>query len=327
MDFIITWVDGNDSAWKKELAKFKNEEGDSSYARFRDWDNLQYWFRGIEKFAPWVNKVHFVTWGHVPQWLNIDHPKLNIVKHEDYIPKQYLPTFNSRTLEFNFNRIENLSNEYVYFNDDTFLISPIEEEFFFKNGKICDHAHLAVITGDHAYSKILLENLLVTSKHFSKFEAVKEKPFNWFNLKYGKSNIMNLLLLLVGRSHTGFESPHLAQPTLKSSLDMLWEKEFDKLDETCSCHIREFTNVTQLLLRNWELCSNNFIPVRKRGRNFNLLNRKVLSQAKSYIENQTKPMICINDSEKLTYEEFLEMSVEIKKSFEKILPNKSTFEK
>lgn len=33
--------------------------------RYRDWDNLQYWFRGVEKFAPWVRKIHFVTWGHL----------------------------------------------------------------------------------------------------------------------------------------------------------------------------------------------------------------------------------------------------------------------
>ena len=35
IDFVVTWVDGNDPN-----------------VRFRDWDNMQYWFRAVEKFAP-----------------------------------------------------------------------------------------------------------------------------------------------------------------------------------------------------------------------------------------------------------------------------------
>ena len=63
--------------------------------RYRNWENLQYLFRGIEKFAPFVNKVHFITEGHLPKWLNVNHPKLNIVKHSEYIPEVFLPTFSA----------------------------------------------------------------------------------------------------------------------------------------------------------------------------------------------------------------------------------------
>jgi hypothetical protein len=140
MDFIIPWVDSNDPKWRKELEKHRKESGSAHEARFRDWENLKYWFRGVEKFAPWVDKIHFVTWGHLPEWLNTGHPKLNIVKHEDYIPQKYLPTFNSRTIDLNFHRIKDLNEEYVYFNDDMCLINRIEKECFFKNGKPCDMA-------------------------------------------------------------------------------------------------------------------------------------------------------------------------------------------
>ena len=72
IDFVMIWVDGNDPEWQKEKNKYdsSDEKGDNTIVRYRSWDNLQYWFRGIEKFAPWVNKVHFVTWGHLPPWLN-----------------------------------------------------------------------------------------------------------------------------------------------------------------------------------------------------------------------------------------------------------------
>ena len=122
IDFVITWVDGNDPEWIREKEKYsQNNAGDNREIRFRDWGILKYWFRSIEKFAPWVNKIYFITWGHLPAWLNTNNPKLIIVKHEDYIPSKYLPTFNSHTIEWNIHRIKGLSDNFVYFNDDTFL--------------------------------------------------------------------------------------------------------------------------------------------------------------------------------------------------------------
>lgn len=93
---------------------------------------LQYWFRGVEKFAPWVNRIYFVTWGHIPSWLNLSHPKLKVVRHEEFIPTDYLPTFSSHPIELNLHRIKGLSERFVYFNDDTFLIRPVLQEDFFQ---------------------------------------------------------------------------------------------------------------------------------------------------------------------------------------------------
>ena len=36
---------------------------DDRKERYRDWDNLRYWFRGMEKYAPWVRKIHFCHMG------------------------------------------------------------------------------------------------------------------------------------------------------------------------------------------------------------------------------------------------------------------------
>ena len=89
IDFVLPWVDGNDVEWQKDKAKYSGMKfSDESVARFRDWDNLQYIFRGIEKFTPWVNKVHFITYGHLPKWLNTENPKLNIVCHKDFIDEK-----------------------------------------------------------------------------------------------------------------------------------------------------------------------------------------------------------------------------------------------
>ena len=91
IDFVILWVDGSDPKWIKDKEKYveKSVNGSESDNRFRDWDNLKYWFRGVEKYAPWVNKIHFITYGHLPEWLNLNNEKLDIVRHEDIIDKEY----------------------------------------------------------------------------------------------------------------------------------------------------------------------------------------------------------------------------------------------
>ena len=87
IDFVITWVDGNDPEWQKERNKYLSDKIDlnsnqNADCRYRDIGTLRYWFRAVEKYAPWVNKIHFITWGHLPKWLNTEHEKLNIVKQE-----------------------------------------------------------------------------------------------------------------------------------------------------------------------------------------------------------------------------------------------------
>ena len=130
IDFVVTWVDGNDPVWQEAKSHYAPADADIRAARYRDWEQLKYWFRAVEKYAPWVNKIHFVTFGHLPKWLNIDNPKLHIVKHEDFIPKEYLPVFNSTAIEIYLHCIPGLSENFVYFNDDFYLMKPSQPEDF-----------------------------------------------------------------------------------------------------------------------------------------------------------------------------------------------------
>ncbi|MDR2890496.1 MAG: Stealth CR1 domain-containing protein, partial [Alistipes sp.] len=75
IDFVVTWVDMDDPEWRVDFAKYSgrattdNSRNETSEARFRDYGFLKYWFRGVERFAPWVRKIHFVTCGQKPEWL------------------------------------------------------------------------------------------------------------------------------------------------------------------------------------------------------------------------------------------------------------------
>ena len=197
IDFVMIWVDGNDPEWQKEKAQYdiRVVTTANSEVRYRDWDNLQYWFRAVEKFAPWVNKIHFVTWGHLPPWLDTSNPKLHIVNHKDFIPEEYLPTFSSHTIELNLHRIEGLAEQFVYFNDDTFLTAPVKPEDFFKNGKPCDTlAQDCIFFGKDSAGPYNGADVTVVNTHFSKRRSIIKNFGLWFNVKNGFRNVVRTSL-------------------------------------------------------------------------------------------------------------------------------------
>lgn len=330
IDFVIIWVDGSDPEWLAEKAKYSPQENtDDRPERYRDWNTLRYWFRGVEQFAPWVRKIHFVTWGHLPKWLNINHPKLHIVKHSDYIPEKYLPTFNANPIELNLHRIEGLSEKFVYFNDDTFIIRKIKPETFFKNGLPCDSAVLNV----HCYDEKIsfhfspFRAIGVINKYFEFKPTIKANFFKWINPLYGFKNLRTAVLLGCPR-FPGMWQHHLPSSFLKSTFTELWEKEYEYLDETCSHKFRSMTDFNQWLMKEWQLAKGKFYPRSiNTGKSFdsNTDGKQAYIKAARIIEKQRYKMICVNDGD-LPYDELEESMALIENSFLSILPNKSDFE-
>ena len=133
IDFVIPWVDGRDPEWQRRKAACTGEAlSDGREERYRDWDVMRYWFRAVETYTPWVNRIFFICDQKPPEWLNTGHAQLRVIRHEDYIPTSYLPTFSSHPIEHNLHRIPGLSEKFVYFNDDMFLLQPLESSFFFS---------------------------------------------------------------------------------------------------------------------------------------------------------------------------------------------------
>lgn len=332
IDFVVMWVDGNDPEWQKEKAKYDvNTDADGSIYRYRDWDLLQYWFRGVEKFAPWVRKVHFVTWGHIPKWLNTENPKLNIVKHQDFIPEKYLPTFSANSIETNLHRIEGLSNNFVFLNDDVYLIKNVKETDFFKGGVPLENAVLNV----HCPKKSLISQYFcindtsIVNEHFDFHSSIKKNFTKWFNIKNGMLNLRTLALLLSPR-FPGFWQSHIASSYHKSTFEEVWELEEDVLDRTCSHKFREVTDVNQWVFKEWQIASGNFVPrSAKFGKSF-YIDRDGISNLKkeilNSIKNQKYHMIAINDGP-MTDEEYSDLIKDLKNAFDTILPERCSFEK
>ena len=330
IDFVVTWVDGNDPEWQKEKNKYNpdnkknNSISDMRNIRYRDMDCLKYWFRGIEKNAPWVNKIYFITCGQVPKWLNIDNPKLVLVNHKDYIPSKYLPTFNSNSIEASINTIKGLSDKFVYFNDDMFIINKVLPRDFFKNGLPCDSMSLEplIIMPTDNFHKKICNDLEIINKYFNfhKFKKANKKQI--YSFKQGK-HLFRTLSLLNYNTFVGFHNYHLPVPYLKKTFDEVWEREKDILDLTMSFKFRNNRDsVNHWLFQYWQFASGNFV---QRKQNFGKFTKISESETEKYILKSKYKIICINDTDKTI--NFEDAKRKIISSFEAKFPNKSSFEK
>ena len=327
IDIVVTWVDGSDPAWLAEREKYAENKANRNPTRYRDWGLMRYWFRSVERFAPWVRKIHFVTWGHLPDWLDVSNPKLHIVRHSDFIPAEYLPTFNSHTIELNLHRIEGLAERFLYLNDDCFINRPVSPEFFFRGGLPCDTFALRVI---HFFTRsnamIYANNLRVINDHFSAREAFRHNWRRFLNPANGLKRTCRTLILygLYPGFFTGFFHWHVTFAFLKSTFNSVWEKAFDDLDATCRCRFRQSTNVGPTLLEDWQLVQGRFVPRRtKDGQVFQLVDANV-DEACAAIRKQRYAVVCVNDTSVLKDVEGA--SAKVRSAFQSLLPEKSSFE-
>lgn len=323
IDFILPWVDGNDVEWQKDKQKYSPaKSSDASASRFRDWDNLQYVFRGIEKFTPWVNNVYFITYGHLPKWLNTNNEKLKIVNHKDFIDEKYLPLFSCNPFEVNLHKIPGLSENFVYLNDDIFFLKPIKEEYFFKNGLPCDTAALAPVEPFEDTVDIPVWNAVnVINRHFNKNEVIFSNFSKWFNLKYRKQ-LIRTICLMPWKFIPGFYRAHGPASYLKKTWETIWAKEPEILERTTSHRFRDRGDVAQFLFKMWQLCEGSFYPRYDKCMSVNLaISEKEL---RDIIGSNKYPIICLNDRNEIS--DFEKTRDLVKDLLNDILPEKSSFE-
>ena len=341
IDAVITWVDGNDTKWKEEFKKYKpSKKGDESSApKFRDWDTLRYIFRGIEVFMPWVRKIHFVTYGHLPDWMNTMHPQLHIVKHEEiFKDKSVLPTFNSNSIEFNFLNIEDLAEQFVYFNDDMLVLQPTKEERLFVEGKPRDFLIQTIprrgwiyynFFSNVAWRYNLNNNVKLINKNFDKQESIRNCQECYYNKEYGfvgnlKNHISNLF-----RKYHYFEHYHQAQPFLKS----IWAEATaackDEVGMTISQRFRDKSGITAYLFRYWHLVSGKFVPYYENDFMIqNLQNLENIQKISDTLLRNKYRFVCLNDeSFAMSDDDFVKGKEIIGQTLDRILPSKSSYEK
>ena len=203
IDAVVTWVDGYNVEYKKKIDKHLTSS--TNYKKhYLQANEIEYCVKSILKFAPFVRRIFIVTDNQKPSFKGLEdlivNNKVKIVDHKEIFKgyEKYLPTFNIRSIDAVLYRIEDLSETFVYFNDDMFLINKIREEDWFLKNK-------AVLMGK--WAKSYSENpIKLLSEKFKKIIGVRPS-FNASQSKAGK---------ICGFKKEYFKSYHSARPQIKS---------------------------------------------------------------------------------------------------------------
>ena len=197
IDAVITWVDGDDEEFSKKRKSYtsnNNINESTNSTRFNQVDELSIAVKSIFKFAPFVRNIYILTDNQTPkiikqseQWKKSFQDRIKLVDHKEVFSNylDVLPTFNSSTIETMLQYIDGLSEHFIYFNDDMFLIKPTKVEDWFFNGKPVIRGKWLIPPDKIWYKKI--RNFFFPSKRkkfsFKRAQAISAK-IEGFDKKY-----------------------------------------------------------------------------------------------------------------------------------------------
>lgn len=299
IDAVITWVDGKDEKWLEKKNNYLYNNGinrrylknGKKNIRFEENNELYYCIKSINKYLPWINKIYIVTMYPQKPSFKIDSDKIKIVYHHEIFQKtNYLPTFNSQAIETQLHNIPNLSEYFIYFNDDFYIGRNLKKTFFFTK------------YGNPIYYKRYKIN------------------------KYSQNHIELLKKNYIKTQH--FSCLHQAIPLRKSYFKFAWKLFYTQLDNTSKNRFRNKEDIWIIGLIQ-QICSQRFVnkciykDINKKDNYYKLFkkkdnydNKKSINDLNKFINKyknlKTKPaLICINNvniNNKLhtdTYKKFL----------------------
>jgi hypothetical protein len=148
IDAVVTWVDGDDPAHRAKLNRLLESLGSTPAAarptRFRSVGEIDYCITSLLRFAPFLRRIHVITDAQTPPivarsraWPQPMRDKLVLFDHRQVFGglEDCLPTFNSLAIETVMFRTPGLAEQFVYLNDDFFLIKPVQPEDWFRDGR------------------------------------------------------------------------------------------------------------------------------------------------------------------------------------------------
>ncbi len=307
IDVVYTWVNDQDHEWLELKSSYADAagKGRANHAeRFRNRDELKYSFRSIEMFAPFVRNIYLVTNGQIPEWLNLDNPRVRVVTHaEIYRNPDHLPTFNSSGIETQLHHVPGLAEHFLYFNDDFFLGSYCTpEDFFHPNGAL---------------------------KYFPTDQRVCEADVNETTEEYLLADVNGLGLIrgIHGSSNVEIMS-HVPYPSSKSLLERM-ENHFATSFEKCaSSRFRSPNDIRPIAFMQYHFGYQEHltVPDQITHRYLALWKPTIDKQFDGVAKNRAFKTICINDvgvdpakveqTDKLVHD-FLNAYFPFKSSFEK----------
>lgn len=148
IDAVISWVDGYDPVYQQKLKSFCAQWGiDKNIAveptRIQQCNEIYYCLHALRRFAPWIRTLYIVTNQQTPAVVRelkaseFGH-KIKVIDQNDLLRESNAttPVFNSLSIEWLIWRIEGLSNQFLYLNDDFFIIRDVKPDDFFRDNRI-----------------------------------------------------------------------------------------------------------------------------------------------------------------------------------------------
>jgi len=275
IDFVVPWVDAKDTEWQKKKVKYEAPiqglyDHDRGVQRYRDTNTLKYLLRSIEQYCPWYRTIHIITNGQKPSWVDIEHPKVNLITHEElYYDSSHLPTFNSASIEMNLSNLKGVSEHFVYLNDDLLFFNPISKDNFFKEGKPVDflihgwfprNIIYQKLRDDSSWVKALNNSINLINSITSPLD-IKNPKKTLFDSTYpllGK--ISNFMLRYIYKRYFFISHWHNAQPYRLSLIKEVYEKFKQPMTRCSENRFRSYNDLTPYLYRYYHLATEQFYP-------------------------------------------------------------------
>ena len=210
IDAVITWVDGSDPKYQLKHQSLLKNHGDFK-KQYMQADEIDFCVLSIIKNAPFIRKIFIVTDSQSPaldetkRLASLD--KVEIIDHKEIFSglEGFLPTFNIRSIDAVLYRIKDLSEKFIYFNDDMFLIKESNPGDWFINNN-------AVLTGN--WSKTYnIQPLKKIAKLLKRI--LKSRP----SYNRAQSKAANI----VGFDKKYFKSYHSGRPQVKSVIKKFYD--------------------------------------------------------------------------------------------------------
>lgn len=221
IDAVITWVNGDDKAHKKKMEPYLNGkrtwEDKNFQTRFNQVNEIEFAVKSIIKKASFIRNIFIVTDEQTPSFLSsidrTDYPNVKIIDHKDIFVgfEPFLPVFNSRAIETMLHRIPNLSEHFIYFNDDIFLIKKTKISDFFKNGYPMIRGQWTLFDENIVYKRLHQKIMKLLGRELK-------------NKKYGFKRGQQSSAKRLGFEKRYFRINHTPSPTRKSTLKNYFEE-------------------------------------------------------------------------------------------------------
>ncbi len=276
VDAVYLWVDGSDPKWLAKKSKF-SAEADShgtSDSRFTSRNELYFSIATLLKNAPWINRIWLVTDGQTPELGDLAG-RVTVVDHKKFIPKEFLPTFNSHVITSHLHRIKGLAENFLYLNDDILFGRPLIPSAWFDS-----------------HGRCLIRYTRTTLPGFSVTDADVIHKARQHTVQSAISGGLQISMRSIQHG------PH---PMRKSTMEQMWNRFGDELTATSRNRFRTHADLVPEWLHNF-LAYNNGEAVMggKLTYSYIVLNAKSsLAKIVNLALRRPPSVVCLNDVSEL----------------------------